>query len=82
MTANVADLMARIHALQDEVERAFAARRAAFRYAVVNKRIVFEQDVARRHRDLREGVARYIVDAKPLHILTAPMYSPPAPIPT
>lgn len=73
MSTPIAALLDRIHALQDEVEQEFAARRAAFRYSVVNKRIVFEDEIARRHLRLREGVARYIAEAKPLHILTAPV---------
>lgn len=73
MTTTIAALMDRIHALQDEVEREFAERRAAFRYSIVNKRIVFEDQIAERHRQLRESVARYIAEAKLLHILTAPV---------
>lgn len=73
MTTDLTALKQRLRTIESDIEQELSRRRAAFRYSVVNKRIVFEQDIARRHRQMKESLARYVLEAKPIHILTAPV---------
>lgn len=69
----VAAITHRIAALQSELEAEFARRRARLRYGLERGRIVFEEEIIRRHKELRTGLLRYIANARPLVVLTAPV---------
>lgn len=73
MTDKVASLVARIRALEDELEDEFACRRAAFNYRLEQNRVVFEQEVCQRHKALQQKLVSYMVEARPLVVLTAPV---------
>ncbi|MDX2144984.1 MAG: hypothetical protein SFV19_16635 [Rhodospirillaceae bacterium] len=73
MNADITALVERIRTLENELETEFAKRREALRYRIVNRRAVFEQDVIRRHRELKATLLRYFLEARPLAILTAPV---------
>jgi hypothetical protein len=73
MNSDIAAIVERIKALEQDLEAEFAKRRAALRYAVVNRRVVFEQEVVRRHRELKFKLLRYMREARPLAVLTAPV---------
>lgn len=73
MTDKVATLIQRIRALEDELEEEFARRRNAVRYQVKQGRIVFEQDVRRRHKLIQQKLSSYLAEARPLVVLTAPI---------
>jgi hypothetical protein len=73
MTTPVDDLIANIRKLELELETEFAKQRAGLRYGLERGRIVFEREVIRRHHELRTNLARYILTARPLVALTAPV---------
>lgn len=72
MTDKAANLIAQIHALQAELEQEFASRRAAAHYTIERRKIIFEQDIAKRHAQLKKRLMPYLVGAHPLVALTAP----------
>jgi hypothetical protein len=69
----VAALTHRIAALQAELEAEFAKRRAGLRFGLERGRVKFEEEILRRHRELKTGLLRYIANARPLIVLTAPV---------
>jgi hypothetical protein len=73
MNAEIAAIIERIRALENDLEAEFAKRREALRYRIVNRRVVFEHGVLRRHRELKAKLLRYLLEARPLAILTAPV---------
>ncbi len=73
MTNAIDDIVVRIRALEHELEAEFARQRAGLRYGLERGRVLFEQEVVRRHRELRTGLARYVLTARPLVVLTAPI---------
>jgi hypothetical protein len=74
-------LMEKLREIQDEIEVELAKRREELRFHLENRRIVFEQEVLRLHREIKVGLARYIREAHPLVVLTAPViYSMIVPI--
>ncbi|MCP1335295.1 hypothetical protein [Futiania mangrovi] len=72
MSSRIADLMERIHDLEDELENELAARQTDLEYRIERGRIVFEEEILARHKALRTRVLSYIAGAQPLVILTAP----------
>lgn len=69
----VTALTQRIAALQAELEAEFAKRRQGLRYGLERGRVVFEEEIRRRHKELKTGLLRYIMRARPLVVLTAPV---------
>jgi hypothetical protein len=73
MDRDIDDLLRQLREIEDELERRFEERRQAFAYEVERRRIVFENQVATRHRALRVSVARFLRTSPLLALLTAPV---------
>lgn len=73
MSTKIDELMTRIRGLEVELEAEFAKQGAELRYGLEHGRVVFEDEILRRHRALQTRLFRYILHAKPLVVLTAPV---------
>ncbi len=73
MTAQLDELMGKLREVQAEIEAELAKRREELRFHLESRRIVFEKEVLRIHRALRTRATRYLIDANPLMILSAPV---------
>ena len=73
MPQTIDELIKKIKDLQEELEGEFNKKREEFEFTIEKKRIRFAEEVARHQRRLKTGWLRYIVQAKPLNILTAPI---------
>ncbi|MEQ1577027.1 MAG: hypothetical protein ABL894_05175 [Hyphomicrobium sp.] len=73
MNEQIVELIERIKALESDLEAEFAKSRANLNFQLSQGRIIFEQEIARRHRELRTGLITYILNARPLSVLTGPL---------
>lgn len=73
MSDKVTALIARIKALEDELEQEFEEQRTALNMHIERGRAVFDKEVQRRHKALRTGLLKYVVGSRPLIVLTAPV---------
>ena len=73
MATQLEALMENLRAVEAEIEIELAKRREALRFHIENKRIVFEQEVRRIHRSIKTHAAKYLLQANPLIVLTAPV---------
>jgi hypothetical protein len=73
MTTPIDDILGKIRELEHELEAEFAKQRAGLKFGLERGKVLFEQEVIRRHHELRTHVARYILTARPLVVLTAPL---------
>jgi hypothetical protein len=73
MATPLDDLMEKLRTVEAEIEAELAKHREALRYHIENRRIVFEQEVLRIHRAIKTKVSRYLIDANPWIVLTAPV---------
>ena len=73
MSPDIAVLIEKIRALEAELEAELAKRRAELRVGLEKGRALFEAEILRRHRELRTRLSRYILNANPLVVLTAPV---------
>lgn len=73
LTPKIDELMARIRELQDELQIDLERKQVEFRYHLDHHRARFEQDILELHRRLRKGSLRYLAEASPLFILSAPL---------
>jgi hypothetical protein len=73
MTAQLDGLMEKLRSVEAEIEAELTKRREKLRFHLENRRIVFEQEVLRIHREIKTRASRYLIDANPLMILTAPV---------
>ncbi|AJY70221.1 hypothetical protein RW64_11795 [Geobacter sulfurreducens] len=73
MPQTIDDLIRRIRELQEELEVEFKKKRDEFEFIIEKKRVRFAEEVARQQRLLKIGWFRYLVRAKPLNVLTAPV---------
>ena len=73
MDYRINELIERIKTLEEELETEFEKKREEFHLIIEEKRIRFAQEVMEQQRRLKTGAIRYIVDAQPLAILSAPV---------
>jgi hypothetical protein len=73
MNPQIAALIDNIRRLQAELDAELAKQRAKFAFGLERGRIVFEQEILRRHRELQVSLAAYVLHARPLVALTAPV---------
>lgn len=73
MTTQLDTLMQKLRGVEAEIEVELAKRREELRFHFERRRIVFEQEVARLHKELKTRLSRYIIEANPLTVLTAPV---------
>jgi hypothetical protein len=66
-------LTEKLREVQAQIEAELAKRREELRFHFENRRIVFEQEVLRIHREIKTRVSRYLLDANPLIMLSAPV---------
>ncbi len=72
MTPQIAALTDKIRALENELDAELAKRRAELRNGLEHGRVAFEEELLRRHRELRRKLLPYIVGANPL-VIPAPV---------
>jgi hypothetical protein len=73
MTSQLDELTAKLRSVEAEIEVELTKRREELRFRLENRRIVFEKEVLRIHRELKIRASRYLIDANPLMILSAPV---------
>ena len=76
MTPQISELIERIRGLEEELELELAKKRDELRFSLENRKAHFENEVLLQHRKLKTGLLRYVLHAKPRHILTAPIIYP------
>ena len=73
MNERIAALVQRMRALEDELELEFAHHRLELSFFAHNGKIRFEQRIIANHRALKTKLSRYILEARPLMLLSAPV---------
>ena len=73
MNPQIAILIVRIKSLEAELDIELAKRAAELRIGLEYGRIRFEQELLRRHRELQVKLSSYLLNARPLVILTSPV---------
>ena len=73
MSEPIVGLVEKIRLLELELEAEIAKRGAELRYGLEQGRVVFEAEVRRRHKELKTQLWRYVLRARPLVALTAPL---------
>ncbi|HKJ82665.1 MAG TPA: hypothetical protein VJ961_01440 [Mariprofundaceae bacterium] len=72
MNGQIENLIERIRELEEDLEVELARRREELRFELVGRKVHFEQEVLEQHRALKTKLFRYIIEARPLVLLTAP----------
>ncbi|MEO7326219.1 MAG: hypothetical protein ABIW82_15440 [Dokdonella sp.] len=73
MNPIIADLNHKIRALEEELEVQLALASADLHLRIEGGKIEFEKAVLRRHREMKTRLSHYVLGAKPLIVLTAPL---------
>jgi hypothetical protein len=73
MNEKISTLINQIKDLEDQMEAELAKQRAGLRYGLERGKIIFEEEILRRHRELRVSLLRYVLGARILVMLTAPI---------
>jgi hypothetical protein len=73
MNPQVATLIDKMRSLEAELEAELAKHRAELRVGLEKGRAIFEDEILRRHRELRTRLSAYILAARPLVVITAPV---------
>lgn len=73
MATQLDTLMEKLREIQADIEVELTKRREELRFRLENRRIVFEEEVLRVQHAIRTRASRYLLDANPLMILSAPV---------
>ncbi|SEK84894.1 hypothetical protein [Pacificibacter marinus] len=73
MSDKVAIIIARLRALEDELEETFDRQRGELSYRLEQGRVVFDRSVRQRHQAMKQKLTSYLAAARPLVVLTAPV---------
>jgi hypothetical protein len=73
LNPRVAELAETIRRLDAELELELAKRRSEFAFTLRGRAVKFEEHILRRHRQMKIGLARYILGSRPLLVITAPV---------
>jgi len=73
MNQDISALLEKVKTLEDEIEAKLAQRRAAFHTRLQNGKLAFASGIEQRHRELKVRLSHYILGARPLVLLTAPL---------
>jgi len=66
-------LTEKLRGIEAEIEVEMARRREAMRFHLENRRIIFEMEASRLHREIKTRVSRYLIDARPMVMLVTPV---------
>ncbi len=72
MNSTIASLAEKIQHLEAELEAELAKRRADLDFGLEKGRARFEEELLRRHRELKTRLSSYMLNARPMVVLTAP----------
>lgn len=73
MNKQINELINNIRELEDELEIELGKRREELRFKIIGRKVRFEQEILEQHRALKTQLTRYIVEARPLVALSAPI---------
>jgi len=73
MTPQITAIMDKIGVLESELDAELAKRRVELRIGLEHGRIAFEEELLRRHREMRQKLLPYLLGAHPMVVLTAPV---------
>lgn len=73
MPSQLAGLMEKMRSVEAEIEAELARRREEMRFRFEKRKIVFEREALRLHQAIKTRASRYLVDADPLIVLSAPV---------
>jgi hypothetical protein len=72
-TSPVHELIEKIRALEEQLEREIAAKRDELRFQLINSKVQFEQEVLLQHRKLKKRLLPYVFKAELRNLLSAPV---------
>lgn len=73
MNPHIADLVQRIRSLEQELEVQLALTRADLHLRIEGGKVEFEQAVRQRHQLMKKRLLHYVIGARPLILITAPV---------
>jgi len=72
MDSEIEALVQRLVRLEDEIEGKLEAERARFHYRLEKNRAVFEQEVLRRHKEIKTGLLKFLRHSPLANLIVAP----------
>ena len=73
MDSEIEDMVRRLVSLENEIERKLEDHRNKFQYRIHEKRAVFEEEVVRRHRLIKQGLLEFLKNSPFSVIIVTPV---------
>jgi hypothetical protein len=67
------EILNEIRALEKSVQEEIKRKEEEFRYKVWKRKVIFEEEILRIQKTFSHGIVKYILEARPLNILSAPV---------
>ena len=72
MATDIGQILDKIRLLESELDAEVARSRAKLHFGLERGKLIFEQEVVRRHAEMKTSLFAYLSDAHPLMFITAP----------
>lgn len=73
MNPHIEELIQALKGIEEELEAEFRKKREEFHFTIEEKRVMFAEEVILHGRRLKMGLLRYLREARPFNVLTAPV---------
>jgi len=73
MNNRLNEILEEIRVLEKTVQEEIRRKEEEFQYKIRKRKVIFEKDVLRIQRTFSRGLVKYILGAKPLNVLSAPV---------
>lgn len=73
MNPHIEELIQALKGIEEEMEAEFRKKREEFHFTIEEKRVMFAEEVILHGRRLKMGLLRYLREARPFNVLTAPV---------
>ncbi len=73
MNKQISQLVNKIRELEEDLEVEIAKHQVELSFTIRNRKVIFEEEMLRRHKALKTGLTKYVLHARLRNLLTAPL---------
>jgi hypothetical protein len=73
MNKQISQLVDKIREMEENLEVEIAKHQAELSFTIRNRKVIFEDEILRRHKALKTGLIKYVLHARLRNFLTAPL---------
>ena len=73
MEPSISKLIEDAHRLQEQIEKNIEEKRSQFKYRLVKRKVIFEKEATKYHRQLKKNIFRFLKESKFMSMIVSPL---------